>query len=293
MSNLRDMLSSYVSDGSVPGAVALVARGDDIEVAAVGSIDVQGSVPMARDTIFRSASISKPITAAATMMLVDDGRIALDDPVSKWLPELQSPVVVRTPDGPVEDVVPAARPITVFDLLTFRAGYGFPADFSLSVVALLASDVQADGREPQRRRAPGEWMASLARIPLVYQPGQAWLYNTGSDLQGVLIARASGRTLPDFLAERIFEPLGMADSGFVVPAEKTVASCRSTGSSRTAVLVSRTRWWAANGASCRRSRPAPAGWSGRSTTGSPSPSCCSPRASSTAGACCRRSPYAR
>ncbi|GAA1700239.1 serine hydrolase [Fodinicola feengrottensis] len=221
MSNLRDMLSSYVSDGSVPGAVALVARGDDIEVAAVGSIDVQGSVPMARDTIFRSASISKPITAAATMMLVDDGRIALDDPVSKWLPELQSPVVVRTPDGPVEDVVPAARPITVFDLLTFRAGYGFPADFSLSVVALLASDVQADGREPQRRRAPGEWMASLARIPLVYQPGQAWLYNTGSDLQGVLIARASGRTLPDFLAERIFEPLGMADSGFVVPAEKT------------------------------------------------------------------------
>ena len=111
-----------MTDGSTPGAVGLVARGDRVEVAAVGTVDVDGTSPMARDSIFRIASITKPITAAAVMLLVDDGKVALDDPVERWLPELASPSVVRTPASPVDDVVPAARPITVADLLTFRAG---------------------------------------------------------------------------------------------------------------------------------------------------------------------------
>ena len=220
MSKLRDILQTYVSNGSVPGAVGLMARGDQVEVQAAGSADVDGTSPMARDSIFRIASITKPITAAAVMMLVEDGRIALEDPVGQWLPELASPAVVRTPAGPVDDVVPAVRPITVADLLTFRAGYGFPSDFSLPAVGLLFSELKQGPPQPQLVAAPDEWMAALSRIPLLYQPGEAWLYNTCSDIQGVLIARVSGRPLPEFLAERLFEPLGMADTGFEVPAGK-------------------------------------------------------------------------
>jgi CubicO group peptidase (beta-lactamase class C family) len=219
MTTMHDILQRYVDDGTVPGAVALVARGDQADVVAVGSMDVEGSAPMARDSIFRIASITKPITAAAVLILIEDGRIALDDPVGKWLPEIAEPMVVRTPESPIDDVVPAARPITVFDLLTNRAGYGWPSDFSLPQVQQLFT-VQTDGREVQLRPHPDEWMATLGRIPLLHQPGEACLYDTCSDLQGVLIARASGQSLPDFLAERVFEPLGMVDSGFVVPAGK-------------------------------------------------------------------------
>jgi CubicO group peptidase (beta-lactamase class C family) len=220
MSKLRDILESHVSNGSVPGAVGLTARGGQVEVQAAGSADVDGTSPMARDSIFRIASITKPITAAAVMMLVEDGRIALEDSVVPWLPELASPVVVRTPASPVDDVVPAGRPITVADLLTFRAGYGYPADFSLPAAGLLFSELRQGPPQPQLVAAPDAWMAALSRIPLLYQPGEAWLYGTCSDIQGVLIARVSGRPLPEFLAERLFEPLGMADTGFEVPAGK-------------------------------------------------------------------------
>jgi CubicO group peptidase (beta-lactamase class C family) len=220
MSNLHDILQTYVGNGSVPGAVGLMARGDRVEVAAAGSADIDGTFPMARDSIFRVASITKPITAAAVMMLVEDGRIALEDPVRQWLPELASPAVVRTPASPVDDVVPAVRPITVADLLTFRAGYGFPSDFSLPAVGLLFSELKQGPPQPQLVAAPDEWMAALSRIPLLHQPGEAWLYNTCSDITGVLIARVSGRPLPEFLAERLFGPLGMVDTGFEVPAGK-------------------------------------------------------------------------
>ncbi len=219
INNLHDTIEPYVANGTVPGAVGLVARGDQPEVQAVGSADVDGADPMTRRSIFRLASITKPITAAAVMMLVEDGRIALDDPVDKWLPELASPKVVRTPASPVDDVVPAVRPITVLDLLTGRAGYGFPSDFSPPAVQLLFT-VQSDGREVQLRPDPDQWMAALSRIPLLYQPGEAWLYDTCSDLQGVLLARVTGQPLPEFLAERLFEPLGMIDTGFEVPAAK-------------------------------------------------------------------------
>ena len=220
MSDLRDLLQAHVSNGSVPGVVALVARGGQAEVAAAGFADIDGTSAMAGDSIFRIASISKPITAAAVMMLVEDRRFVLEDPVGQWLPELASPSVVRMPASPVGDVVPAVRPITVLDLLTFRAGYGFPSDFSLPAVGLLVSELKQGPPQPQLVAAPDEWMAALSRIPLLYQPGEAWLYNTCSDILGVLIARASGRPLPEFLAERLFEPLGMADTGFEVPAAK-------------------------------------------------------------------------
>lgn len=208
MTSLRNLLEATVERGDVPGAAALVARGDEVEIACAGELEP--------DSIVRIASITKPITAAAVMLLVDDGLVALDDPVARWLPELDSPHVVRTPESPIDDVVPAARPVTVEDLLTFRAGWGFPSDFSLPAVVELFERLPVFApREP-----PDDWLATLARVPMLRQPGEAWLYNTCSDIQGVLIARAAGRPLPDFLAERVFEPLGMVDTGFHVPAGK-------------------------------------------------------------------------
>ncbi|MGW7268962.1 serine hydrolase domain-containing protein [Streptomyces sp. NPDC054864] len=221
MADLRKTLETHISNSSVPGAVGLVARADGSEeVAAVGSVDVEGTAPMARDSIFRIASLTKPIAAAAVMMLVEEGRIALDDPVGEWLPELASPSVVRTPSSPVDDVVPAVRPITVLHLLASRSGYGFPSDFSLPALAPLFSELKQGPPQPQAVPAPDEWMAALSRIPLLHQPGDGWLYNLSSDLQGVLISRVTGVPLPEFLAERLFEPLGMADTAFSVPPGK-------------------------------------------------------------------------
>jgi CubicO group peptidase (beta-lactamase class C family) len=219
VSALRSTLQRHVDDGTVPGAVALVARGDDVEVVTVGHVDSDGTAPMARESLFRIASLTKPITAAAVLALVDDGLLGLDDPVDAWLPELSKPKVLRTPSAALDDVVPAERAITVEDLLSSRAGWGFPADFSLPGVQALFAAHQG-GLEPQRAPAPDEWLAGLARVPLLHQPGAAWLYNTCSDLQGVLIARVTGRPLPDVLAERLLGPVGMVDTAFEVPSGK-------------------------------------------------------------------------
>src|SRR5438309_7809271 len=208
MTPLRDLLELTVESGKAPGAAALVAHGEDVEIAGVGEVEA--------DSIVRIASITKPITAAAIMILADEGLVALDDPIARWLPELATPWVVRTLQSTIDDVVPAARPITVEDVLTFRAGWGFPSDFSLPAVVELFQKLPVFGP----RETPDEWLSTLARVPMLHQPGEAWLYNTCSDVQGVLIARAAGRPLPEFLAERVFEPLGMRDTGFHVPAEK-------------------------------------------------------------------------
>ncbi|WP_405508157.1 beta-lactamase family protein [Streptomyces cyaneofuscatus] len=213
---LHELLDSHITRGSAPGAVALVARGDRVEVAAAGSATLAGTTPMRRDSVFRIASITKPVIAAAAMTLVEDGLIAPADPVAAWLPELSSPLVVRTPQSPVDDVVSAVRPITLLDLLTFRAGYGFPSDFSLPALAPLFAELKQGPPQPQAVPGPDAWMAALSRIPLLHQPGDGWLYNTCSDILGVLISRVADRPLPAYLAERIFEPLGMTDTGFAV-----------------------------------------------------------------------------
>jgi CubicO group peptidase (beta-lactamase class C family) len=218
-SDLKGLLQKHVDGGTFPGAVALVAQGDHLKVEAAGSLDTEGKAPMARETIFRIASITKPIVAAALLTLVEDGRVSLQDPVSPWLPELEKSMVVRTPSSPIDDLVPADRPITVLDLLTFCTGYGFPSDFSLPQVQQLFT-VQKDGRHPAAFPPPDEWIAALGRIPLLHQPGQTWLYDTSATIQGILISRITGAPLPYVLAERIFEPLGMVDTGFHVPAAK-------------------------------------------------------------------------
>jgi CubicO group peptidase (beta-lactamase class C family) len=216
---LTELLDRHVQAGALPGAVALVADGDNVELAVVGARSFDGA-PMTRDSIFRVASVTKPITAAVVMTLVDDGTLELDDPVATWLPELASPMVVRTPSAAVDDVVPARRPITVRDLLTFRSGYGFPSDFSLPAVAPLFAELGQGPPAPQRPAPPDEWMRILATIPLLHQPGEAWLYNTAADILGVLVGRAGGRPFDDVLAERIFRPLGMHDTGFHVPLDQ-------------------------------------------------------------------------
>jgi CubicO group peptidase (beta-lactamase class C family) len=211
-------MEKYLREGAFPGAAALAAGPGGTEIAAVGEATM-GGADMTPDSIFRIASITKPITAAAVLALIDDGVLAFGDPVSRWLPELAAPSVVRTPTSPVDDVVPAERPITVEDLLVSRAGYGFASDFSLPAVQALFA-VQRDGREVASFPPPDVWLAELARVPMAYQPGEAFLYDTCSTLQGILVARASEQSFPDFLAERFFGPLGMTDTAFEVPAAK-------------------------------------------------------------------------
>ncbi|GLW71091.1 serine hydrolase [Kitasatospora phosalacinea] len=209
---LQALLDRWVADGAVPGAVALVAREGQVETAAAGELG--------RESLVRIASVGKPVTAAAVLQLVDDGALALDDPVERWLPELADRRVVRTPGAPVTDTVPADRPFTVRDVLESRAGYGFPADFSLPALAPLVTELGQGPPQPQRVRPPEEWTAVLAGIPMLHQPGAGWLYNTCSDIQGVLVARATGQPLDQVLEERLFDPLGMPDTAFHAPADR-------------------------------------------------------------------------
>ncbi|MEU7478592.1 serine hydrolase domain-containing protein [Lentzea sp. NPDC042327] len=201
---LQDVLEKH--RGTTPNAVALVARGDDVEVAAVGG--------ETRDSAFAVASVTKPVVAYAAQLLVNDGRIAPDDPVARWLPELAEPKVVRTPQGPADDVVPATTPITVRHLLTSRSGWGFTADFSLPATRVLFEKAHLHG--VPELPTPDEWLPRLAEVPLLHQPGTGWTYNTSYDVLGVLLDRVTG-SLPDFLAERVFAPFGMTATGFVSP----------------------------------------------------------------------------
>ncbi len=217
VSSLQDIVDGRVAAGAVPGAVALVADAGSDEIAvAAGGARALGGEPMTHDCLFRIASITKPLVAAATMVLVERGRLGLDDAVERWLPELADPVVLRSVDAELDDVVPAVRPITVRHLLTFQGGHGFPPDFAVPVVARLFEDLRQGPPQPAAVPPPDEWMARLARIPLLHQPGEGWTYNTGSDILGVLLARVEATALDDVLADTILGPLGMDDTGFSV-----------------------------------------------------------------------------
>jgi CubicO group peptidase (beta-lactamase class C family) len=224
VADLHTTMAGHVERGDISGIVTLIGRGDEIYVDASGVKTVGGSEPMRRDTIFRIASITKPIAAAATMILVDDGKLRLDDSVERWLPELANRKVLRSIDSPLDDTVPARRSITVRDVLTSTFGFG-------SVMAMpgtyFIQQLIRDGRlggdgPPHPSLTPGteEWMRRLGALPLMYQPGERWLYNTSCDVLGVLVARVSGKSFEAFLRERLFDPLGMKDTAFSVPASK-------------------------------------------------------------------------
>ncbi|MEU4191382.1 serine hydrolase domain-containing protein [Kribbella sp. NPDC026611] len=207
------MLRTYVDNGVVPGLISLVSRGDEARVAVLGSLAYDGP-PMQRDSLFRVASFTKPIVAAAAMILVDELRLSMDAPVADVLPELAYPVVLRQPDGPLEDTVPASRPITLRDLLTFRLGLGESDNPALREREQELGLHTFGPPVPRTALEPDEWMSRLGTLPLQYQPGEQWLYSTGSHVLGVLIARVTDQPLEDFLRERIFEPLGMHDTSF-------------------------------------------------------------------------------
>ena len=221
LSRMHDFMAGYVERGEVPGLITLVSRRGEVHIDAIGTQGLGDSRPMGRDTIFRISSMTKPITAVATMILVEECKLRLDEPVDALLPELAERQVLKRLDGPLADTIPAKRPITVRDLLTFRMGFGqmmVPPDAYPITQAANEQQIGMGPPSPSMMPAPDEWMRRLGRLPLMHQPGEQWMYNTGSDVLGVLIARASGQPFETFLRERIFEPLGMKDTGFSVPA---------------------------------------------------------------------------
>jgi len=217
---LRAAAEQHVGPTRIPGLVALVAQGDQVYVEALGRLAVDGR-PVARDSIFRISSTTKPVTAAATLAIVDEGLIGLDEPVDRLLPELSGRQVLRRMDGPLEETVAATRAITTRDLLTFTFGFGMVMDMFMSatpwpvVVAAEELNLSTIGPpNPDVQPDPDMWIANLGTLPLLAQPGERWLYNTGASVLGVLLARATGEPFPDVLATRVFEPLGMHDTGF-------------------------------------------------------------------------------
>lgn len=220
---LEAHLESALNAGHAPGLVGLVAQGDRVQTVVLGRMAV-GGAPMQRDSIFRIASMSKPVTAAATMMLVADGTLKLDEPVDRLLPELGDRQVLRSLEGPVDDTVPAKRAITVEDVLTYRLGWGIilepPGTYPIQEKISELGIVGFGAPDPNMPFDGDEWIRRLGTLPLFAQPGERWMYTTGSNILGVLIARASGMPFGDFLAERIFGPLGMKDTGFCVPQDK-------------------------------------------------------------------------
>ncbi|WP_407915006.1 serine hydrolase domain-containing protein [Kitasatospora sp. NE20-6] len=217
---LREVLARHVESRKIPGLVALVGRGGRTHVEAIGTMRHDGGPSMRRDTIFRMASTSKPVTTAAAMILLDECRLRLDDPVDPWLPELADRQVLKRPDGPLDDTVPAQRPITVRDLLTSTFGLG--VDFESMDSPIRAATFERLDHSVASGPAPGpdEWMRRLGELPLQYQPGVRWQYDLSNEVVGVLVSRVTGQSLEAFLRERILDPLGMKDTAFHVPADK-------------------------------------------------------------------------
>lgn len=225
LDRLSRVLQGYVERGEIAGMVALIHRhGEEAYAESVGWQDKEAQILMQRDTIFRIMSMTKPVTTVAALMLVEEGRIRLYDSVEKWLPELANRKILRDPAGSLDDVYPAPRSITLHDLLTYRLGIGW-GDHQLQprFLALVPSPIAEVLFQPEQvvRFDNDSWMARLSEFPLLYAPGERWLYHIASDVLGVLIARITGQPLDAFFQERIFEPLGMIDTGFVVPAEKS------------------------------------------------------------------------
>jgi CubicO group peptidase (beta-lactamase class C family) len=226
----RFSAAAHVGDETVPGLVALVARGDQVQAEALGSLSIGGPAVQS-DSLFRIASTTKLVTGAATLALAREGLLDLDEPVGRLLPELAEPRVLRRMDGPLGDTVPARRPITVRDLLTFTFGFGlttemFAAERPWPVVAAAdALHLSTIGPpNPAEQPGPDTWMAGLGSLPLLAQPGERWFYNTGASVLGVLLERAAGQPFADVLRTRLFEPLGMRDTGFWTPHTGRLAS---------------------------------------------------------------------
>jgi CubicO group peptidase (beta-lactamase class C family) len=220
LARFEEIAGAHVADGSIPGLVALAGTSEESHVEVHGTLGLGGR-PVRRDSLFRISATTKPITGALILTLIRDGLLALDEPVDRLLPELANRRVLRRMDGPLDDTVPADRPITVRDLLTFTFGFGtmlemfdvevdWPIDVSESELPLSTFGPP----DPQRQPDPDTWLAALGSLPLITQPGQRWAYNTSAQVLGVLASRATRLPIAEVYRTRVFDPLGMHDTGF-------------------------------------------------------------------------------
>ncbi len=211
-------MQGVVDAGDLSGMVTLVWRkGEEVQLNLVGKRDIANNLPMERDTLFRIASMTKPITSIAALMLMEEGSIKLDDPITKWLPEFANMRVMRDPKGSPDDTVPSPRAITVEDVMTHRAGlaYGFTSTGDLA-----KAHEDTLGHPLFSSHHPDEWLKRLARLPLTFPPGERLHYSNAHEVLGFLVGRVAGVTYRDFLMQRILEPLGMDDTDFYVPPDK-------------------------------------------------------------------------
>ena len=229
LERLRTVVSDSVARDAVGGVAWLAARDDDVAVGVAGVLTRGREEPVRRDSVFRIASMTKPMVAVAALVLVEECRLRLDDPIDDLVPELADRRVLVDGRGPLDGpTVPAEHPILVRDVLTFRLGLGmdFTAPWPQPLLEAMAElGLGAGPPEPQVPPEPDEWVRRLGTLPLLYQPGERWLYNTGSDVLGVLVARAAGQPLEAVLRDRVLEPLGMVDTGFATPDVARLGTC--------------------------------------------------------------------
>jgi CubicO group peptidase (beta-lactamase class C family) len=219
---------AQVASGRIPGYVAAVRIGEHMEVRAGGRMALEPeSAPMRDDTLFRIASLTKPIGGALTLSLVAEGALDLDDPIARWLPEAASPRVLVSPDAPLHATTEVARPVTVRHLLTCTSGWGVGIAETPVRSAMLERGVHPSPLTPPM--SGDEFVATVADLPLAFQPGDGWLYDTGIDLLGVLLSRAAERSLSELVAERITGPLGMTSTTFWTPVVDRLATAYLPG----------------------------------------------------------------
>lgn len=218
LARIAPVLQAVVDAGDLSGIVTLIWRkGEEVQLNAVGFRDLESRIPMTRDTLFRIASMTKPVTSIAALMLIEEGKLRLDDPITRWMPEFKNMRVLQDPAGPLTDTVSAPREITLEDLMTHRSGlaYGFT---SIGPISHAYEDRL--GSPIGTPLTPDEWLAALGSLPLSYAPGERFHYSHATDVLGFLVARIEEKPLGEVLRERIFGPLGMEDTCFWCPPEK-------------------------------------------------------------------------
>jgi CubicO group peptidase (beta-lactamase class C family) len=225
LDELKLGLQKLVDDGKIPGALALVARHGKIAyVTKVGYRDLASKTPMTDDTIFAIASMTKPITCIAAMMLVEQGKLNLDDPVEKYLPELKNLSVLGDANNDTKDsqaTVPIKRPITVRDLFAHTSGFAYGIALpGLAPAGRVAAAYKRGGLTDRSSKTIAELVERLSKVPLAHQPGEGWTYGLSHDVLGRVIEVASGETFDHYLETHIFTPLDMRDTSFLVPESK-------------------------------------------------------------------------
>ncbi len=222
--DIQTQLERLIEGPLQPGAVVGLMRGDKISLFSAGYMESERQRPVPTDALFRISSMSKPLVALALLQLIEDGLVALHDPVEKWLPELAHPRVLKRIDAPLDETVSAERPITVEHLLSSRFGAGILAmppggtPIQREIARLGLPGFGPD--DPANPMSADEWIRHIGALPLLAQPGSNWFYNVATLVQGIFVSRIAGRSLSEQIAERITTPLGMVDTGFLVPEEK-------------------------------------------------------------------------